>query len=285
MAIETDKLSKNMVVSSDVAPTGIAGLLWKDTSGDNLELNQYNANTSSWELMIARGPDTPDYPVEGSLWRDTSNKELKQYDGDIWGGVGNIIDGKTIRENKEGEIEFTLPTIHKFQDFEDDLEDWSADGFQSGDANSTDSSIEDGYIWLWCEDTGDGAWASHSKVTGENLHLDITPFEGGYIYVWFEVSEFTGDDNDVNIHLFNESGDVIMSENVDIDSEGEYLKKIENPSFEVIEKYQVYLDSLNVDTELEITEVGFLILRDFYAENAIDVFNIVYNPIGERNEL
>jgi len=63
-----------------------AGDLWQDTSGNNVELNEYTGTT--WELWFGRGSDSPTYPVEGSLWRDTSAGQLKQYDGSSWGSVG-----------------------------------------------------------------------------------------------------------------------------------------------------------------------------------------------------
>lgn len=63
-----------------------AGDLWRDTSGNNTELHQYDG--ASWETWFARGPDNPEYPVEGTIWRDTGAGELKQYNGASFEGIG-----------------------------------------------------------------------------------------------------------------------------------------------------------------------------------------------------
>jgi len=92
-------------VRSDTEPSNpVDGLIWIDTSGNNTETNQYDSGSSSWELIMARGSDSPEYPVAGSLWRDTGAGKLKQYDGSSWATVGNTIDNNSIVENTSGEI-------------------------------------------------------------------------------------------------------------------------------------------------------------------------------------
>lgn len=62
------------------------GDTWTDTSGNNVEFNQLRNGV--WELITASGPDTPEYPVGGALWRDTTNSQLKNHDGTTWQPAG-----------------------------------------------------------------------------------------------------------------------------------------------------------------------------------------------------
>lgn len=88
MGLDSQSISTRYVVRSTAEPGGkFPGLMWIDESGGNVELNQWNG--SAWECWLARGPDIPEYPVEGSLWRDTGKGELNQYDGNSFGPVSS----------------------------------------------------------------------------------------------------------------------------------------------------------------------------------------------------
>lgn len=89
MTLTSGDMAFSAVVQQAEEPTRkIPGMLWFDTSGSNIEMHQWNEAGGVWETWLARGPDAPTYPVEGSLWRDTGVGRLNQYDGAEWMGVG-----------------------------------------------------------------------------------------------------------------------------------------------------------------------------------------------------
>lgn len=107
MVFETTTLIKRNVYRQATEPGNVKeGDLWIDTSGNNNEMNQYTGAT--WELVIARGPDTPAYPVEGSLWRDTTGGSLKVYDGAAFAVVGvtdhTQLSGVTVGQHHAPEL-------------------------------------------------------------------------------------------------------------------------------------------------------------------------------------
>jgi len=72
-------ITQDYVIVSDTEPQRtVAGLLWRDTSGSNVELQQWTGN--QWETWFARGPDTPTYPADGTLW-NPGDGTTQRYDG------------------------------------------------------------------------------------------------------------------------------------------------------------------------------------------------------------
>jgi len=76
----------NSAVSSNAEPGNkTAGILWRDTSGSNVELHQWTGG--QWETWFARGPDTPEYSVEGTIW-NPGDGTTQRYDGGGYRSIG-----------------------------------------------------------------------------------------------------------------------------------------------------------------------------------------------------
>jgi hypothetical protein len=86
MTLTSDSITSRSVASGDTEPSRkTEGLLWRDDSGDNVELHQWTG--SSWETWFAKGPDTPEYPVEGTLW-NPGDGTTQRYSGSQFDQLG-----------------------------------------------------------------------------------------------------------------------------------------------------------------------------------------------------
>lgn len=64
----------------------VEGMLWVDTSGNNVERKQWTGST--WELDVAVGPDAPEHAVQGARWSKTDENTVLVYDGSTWNSIG-----------------------------------------------------------------------------------------------------------------------------------------------------------------------------------------------------
>ena len=87
MPIDSQNIQKQFTVISQNPPNSpFEGQNWIKRVDNQTEIYNYFGGT--WELQRARGPNIPDYAVEGAIWRDTSTGNLKQYNGSKWVSVG-----------------------------------------------------------------------------------------------------------------------------------------------------------------------------------------------------
>jgi hypothetical protein len=167
------------------------GDLWYDTT--ELQLKAYNG--ASWKTVGARQEATePASASEGDLWFDTTKNKLLAYDGSVWNTVGSTSSTTAPTGPSEGDLWFDT-TNDKLKAW--DGTDWITVGSTSSVAQPTSAQEGD----LWYDQANDQLKAYNGtswvevgyKVTDVQVTNNLT-LDGAFIFdgqTFTDVHKFT----------------------------------------------------------------------------------------------
>lgn len=159
----------------------VGGSRWRSTEGNNVE--DYYHDGAAWKLIRAVGPDNPSHQIEGSLWFDTGETELKRYDGAAWGSVSVTDHGNLSGLGDDDHAQYVLAT-----DFATENGTFTIDNLNDGTDTVTLANTYDASIFLPSVtlefDAGGGGSSNEASAWIDAINTDgngdVTGFNVGW---------------------------------------------------------------------------------------------------------